>query len=128
VHTVLTPGVDMFTGLDTNGIRSIGQDPQMFSSEDIESIEGSDIIYQAVTTNKPSKLTTEDTPMKKILWYLTLGCIFCIETIATIILIYHVRSPWIIIVPISIPIILGIFFLLRTRLSVSQKENLKQIL
>lgn len=127
-HTVLTPGVDIFTGLDTNGIRSAGEDPQLFSIEDLESIDGNDIIYQSVITNKPSIKTTEQIQTKRCIWYIKLGWICCIEIISTIILIYHIRSLWIIFVPISIPVIFGIFFLLRTKLSVLQTESLRKIL
>ncbi len=127
-HTVLTPGVDIFTGLDINGTRSTGEDPQMFSNDDVQSMDGSDIIYQAVTTNKSPKSPNEKTPLEKFLWYGTLACIFCIEAIVTIVLVYRVGSPWIIFVPLSIPIILGIFFLLRTKLGVLYLETLRKML
>ncbi|CAF2389913.1 unnamed protein product [Rotaria sp. Silwood2] len=127
-HAVLTPGVDIFTGLDINGVRSRGQDPEMFSIEDFEPMDGMNIIYLPVTTNKPSKQTVKQTSMEKFLGYAKLGCIFVIETIVTIILLYYVWSLWIIFIPISLLVIFGIFFLLRTRLSASQTENLKKIL
>jgi predicted RND superfamily exporter protein len=100
----------------------------MFSIDEIESIDDSDIIYQAVTTNKSPDPTTEQISMKRFLWYTTVGCMFFIEALVTIILIYRVRSPWIMIVPISIPVVLGIFFLLRTKLSALQIECLRKIL
>jgi len=100
----------------------------MFSVDELESMDGSDVIYQAVTTNKSPNPIPKQTPIQKFLWYTTLGCAFCIEILVTIILIYRVRSLWIIIVPISIPIILGIFFLLRTKLGVLQTEYLRKIL
>jgi hypothetical protein len=100
----------------------------MFSVDELESMDGSDIIYQAVTTNKSPNPIPEKTPIHKFVWYATLGCLFCIEIIITILLIYRVRSLWIIIVPISIPIIFSIFFLLRTKLGVLQTEYLRKIL
>ena len=119
-HTVLTPGVDIFTGLDTN--------IELVSIGDGEPMDEDDIVYQSVIPNKSSLKTTEKIQMKRFVWYAILGWIFCIETICTVILIYHVRSPWIIFVPISIPFILGIFFLLRTKLSILQTETLRRIL
>ncbi|CAF0781715.1 unnamed protein product [Rotaria sordida] len=127
-HAVLTPGVDIFTGLDINGVRSIEQDPQMFSIEDFELTNGMDIVYIPVTTNKSSIQTDEQTSMKKCVWHAKLGCIFVIEIIVTIILFGYIWSLWIIFVPISILVILGIFFLLRTRLSDLQTNHLKNIL
>ncbi len=127
-HTVFTPGVDIFTGLDDKGIQNTGEDPQMFSVDDIESMNGSDVIYQSVVTNKPSNETIEQTPMKICVWYATLGWIFCIGIVATTILFYHIRSLWIIFVPISVPVILGSFFLLRTKLRVLHAESLRKIL
>lgn len=127
-HTILTPGVDVFTGLDKNGARSSGQEPQMFSLEDLESLDGSDILYQAVTTSKTTKVTNERTPLQKLIFYTILGLIFFTEILVTIMLVYRVRSIRIIIVPISIFIIIGIFFLLRTRLSNFQSEFLRKVL
>jgi len=127
-HTVFTPGVDIFTGLDDKGIQNTGEDPQMFSVDDIESMHGSDVIYQSVTTNIPSNQTMEQTPMKRCVWYATLGWIFSFGIISTMMLFYHIRSLWIIFVPISVPVILGSFFLLRTKLSVLQTESLRKIL
>jgi hypothetical protein len=100
----------------------------MFSADDIESMNGSDIIYQSVTTNKPSNQTMEQTPMKRCVWYAKLGWIFSMGIISTFMLFYHIRSLWIIFVPISVPVILGSFFLLRTKLSVLQTESLRKIL
>jgi hypothetical protein len=127
-HTVLTPGVDLYTGLDSNGSRSSGQEPQMFSIDDLEAGDGTDVVYQPVTSNKPSQPPAEQTPMKRIVWYATLASIFSIETVLTIMLIYRAWPAWIILVPISIPAILGIFFLLRTKLNIMQTENLRKIL
>lgn len=127
-HTVHTPGVDLFTGLDTNSPKSHGQEPQMFTLDDLESLDGEDVIYHAVSTNKAPKTKSEQTPLQKILFYVSLASLFCCETFLTIMLIHRVRSPWIITIPLSIFVILGIFFLLRTRLSISQSEFLRKIL
>lgn len=127
-HTVLTPGVDIFTGLDANGARSAGQDPQMFSIDDLEPADGTDIVYQPVTSNKPSQPISEQPPMKRIIWYATLGAIFGIEIVLTIMLVVRAWTPWIIFVPLSIPALLGVFFLLRTKLNIIQTENLRRIL
>ena len=127
-HTILTSGIDIFTGLDANGAKSTEQAPQMFSLEDMDSIDELDTMYKSATNNKSSVEAKERTPMQKIVWYATIGWIFCNETITTIVLVYHIGSLWIIFVPISILVILGIFFLLRTRLDVLQTENVKSIL
>ncbi|CAF0762276.1 unnamed protein product [Rotaria sp. Silwood1] len=127
-HTVLTPGVDIFTGLDANGARSSGQDPQMFSIDDLEPADGTDVVYQPVTSNKPSQSIAEQTPMKRVVWYATLGSIAGIEVVLTIMLVMRAWSPWIIFVPISIPALVGVFFLLRTKLNVLQIEHLRKIL
>ncbi|CAF4616799.1 unnamed protein product, partial [Rotaria sp. Silwood2] len=105
-HTVLTPGVDIFTGLDANGARSSGQDPQMFSIDDLEPSDGTDVVYQPVTSSKPSQASAEQTPMKRIVWYATLASIASIEVVLTIMLVMRAWSPWIIFVPISIPALL----------------------
>lgn len=127
-HTVLTPGVDMYTGLDANGARSAGQDPQMFSIDDLEPADGTDVVYQPVTSNKTTAPRVEQTPLKRAIWYATLASIISIEVVLTIMLVVRAWSPWIILVPISIPAILGIFFLLRTKLNVLQIEYLRKIL
>jgi hypothetical protein len=127
-HTVLTPGVDIYTGLDANGARSSGQEPQMFSIDDLETGDGTDVVYQPVTSTKPSQPPVEQTPMKRFVWYATLASIVGIEIVLTIMLVVRAWSPWIVFVPLSIPVILGIFFLLRTRLNVIQTENLRKIL
>ena len=127
-HTVLTPGFDISSGLDTNGSRSSGQEPHLFSSDDLENGEGTDVVYQPVTFDKSSQPVVEQTPMKQFVWYATLAAIFSIETVLTIMLIYRAWSPWIIFVPLSIPAVLSIFFFLRTRLNVLQMESLRRIL
>ncbi|CAF3481827.1 unnamed protein product [Rotaria sordida] len=127
-HTVLTPGVDIFTGLDANGARSTGQEPQMFSIDDLEPTDGTDVVYQPVTSNKPSQPIAEQTPMKRAVWYATLASIAGIEIVLTIMLVLRAWTPWIILVPVSIPALLGIFFLLRTKLNVLQTEQLRRIL
>jgi hypothetical protein len=127
-HTILTPGVDIFTGLDANGARGSGQDPQMFSIDDIETPEGTDIVYQPVTAEKMSRSVIPEPPMKRIIWYATLAGIFAIETILTMMLIYRAWSAWIILVPLSIPAVLGVFFFLRIRLNVLQIESLRKVL
>jgi hypothetical protein len=127
-HTVLTPGVDIFTGLDVDGKKSSGNDPQMFAVEDLEPMNVLDVIYQPLTTNKSSQLTPDQTPAQLFVWYAISTCIFCIETFITIMLIYRIGSPWIIFVPLSILLILGIFYLLRTRLGTLETETLRKIL
>jgi hypothetical protein len=127
-HTIHTAGVDVFTGLDADGARSSGQEPQMFAIDDSELMNGIDIVYEPVTTNKSSKFTIEQTPLERFVWYTSLGFIFTLEILCTIILIYRAWSAWIICIPLSIPVILGIFFLLRTKLSVLQTEILRKIL
>ncbi|CAF0717318.1 unnamed protein product [Adineta steineri] len=127
-HTVLTPGVNLYTGLDATGARSSGQEPQMFSIDDLEPGDGTDVVYQPVTLNKPNEPIVEQTPMKRFVWYATLASIIGIEIVLTIMLILGAWSRWIVLVPISIPILLGIFFLLRTKLNVIQTENLRKIL
>ena len=127
-HTVLTPGVDIFTGLDVNGARATGQDPQMFSIDDLETPDATDVVYQPVTANKSNQSAIDQSPMKRITWYGTLAAIFAIEAVLTIMLILRAWSPWIIFVPISIPSVLGLFFLLRTKLDDLQTETLRKIL
>ena len=127
-HTVLTPGVDVFTGLDAGGTRASGEDPQMFSIDDLESPDGTDVVYQPVTSDKPSQSPVDQSPMKRIVWYATLGSIFGIETVLTIMLVYRAWKPWIIFVPLSIPAVLGLFLLLRMRLSIIQTESLRKLL
>jgi hypothetical protein len=128
-HTVLTPGVDIYTGLDANGTRASGQEPQMFSIDDLETPDGIDVVYQPVTADKSSSsMPVEQTPMKQFVRYATLASIFSIETILTIMLIYRAWSPWIIFVPISIPVVLGLFYLLRMKLNILQIENLRKVL
>ncbi|CAF3482460.1 unnamed protein product [Rotaria socialis] len=127
-HTVLTPGVNVFTGLDSNGSRSLGQDPQMFSIDDLEPAEGTDVVYQPVTSNKTSRPIAEQTPVKRAVWYATLASIIGIEIVLTIMLVVRAWTLWIILVPVSIPALLGIFFLLRTKLSILQTEQLRKIL
>ncbi|CAF0777207.1 unnamed protein product [Adineta ricciae] len=127
-HTVLTPGVNLYTGLDATGVRSAGQEPQMFSIDDLETGDGTDVVYQPVTSTKPAVPTVEQTRMNQIVWYATLASIIAIEITLTIMLIVRAWSEWIILVPVSIPVVLGIFFLLRTRLSDFQKENLRKVL
>ncbi|CAF1140136.1 unnamed protein product [Rotaria magnacalcarata] len=127
-HTVLTPGFDVFTGPDSNGSRSLGQDPQMFSIDDLEPADGTDVVYQPVTSNKTSQPIAEQTPMKRAVWYATLASIIGIEIVLTIMLVVRAWSLWIILVPVSIPALLGVFFLLRTKLSVLQTEKLRKIL
>ncbi len=127
-HTVLTPGVDIFTGLDVNSKRSNGEDPQMFPVDDLESMNGIDVIYQPVTTNKSSQLQDESTLVQRFVWYAISTCIFCLEAFMIIMLSYRIGSPWIIFAPLSILLILGIFHLLRTRLDTLQSEALRKIL
>lgn len=127
-HTVLTPGVNLYTGLDATGARATGQEPQMFSIDDLEGGDGTDVVYQPVTANKPGAPIAEQTPMKRFVWYATLASIIGIEIALTIMLVVRAWSAWIVLVPISIPVILGVFFLLRTRLTVVQTENLRKIL
>ncbi len=127
-HTVLSPGVDVFTGLDANGVRSSGQEPQMFSIDDLEPGDSTDVVYQPVTSNKSSQPISEQPPMKRFVWYATLSSIVAIEIALTIMIVSRAWSPWIILLPISIPAILGIFFLLRTKLNVLQTEYLRKIL
>jgi hypothetical protein len=127
-HTVLAPGVEVFTGLDPNARQSPGHDPQMFSIDDLEPGDSTDVVYQPVTSNKTSQPLSEQTPMKRFVWYATLSSIVCIEIVLTVMIVTQVRSLWIILPPISIPIIIGIFSLLRTKLNVLQIEKLRKIL
>jgi len=127
-HTVLSPGVDIFTGLDTNGTRGSGEDPQMFSIDDLEQGEGTDVVYQPVTSNKSSQPISAQPPMNRFVWYATLSSIVGIEILLTIMIVVRASSLWIILLPIPIPVILGIFYLLRTKLNVLQTENLRKIL
>jgi hypothetical protein len=127
-HTVLSPGVDIFTGLDANGTRSSGEDPQMFSIDDLEPGDSSDVVYQPVTSNKTSQPINTQPPMNRFVWYATLLSIVGIEIVLTIMIVVRAWSTWIILLPISIPVILGIFYLLRTKLNVLQTEFLRKIL
>lgn len=123
-HTVLTPGVDMFTGLDVDGKRSSGDDPQMFSIEDGEPMDEEDVVYQAVTIRNPPKPRTTQT----CLLYGLAGMIFSLECLITMILIYRIASPWIIFAPLSIVLVLVIFYFIRTCLNPQQTEILRKIL
>ncbi|CAF3451414.1 unnamed protein product [Rotaria socialis] len=125
-HTVLTPGIDMFTGLDISRVDSIGQDPQMFAIDDLELVDGSSIIYQPITTNKSSTQKKKQT-RQKCVWYAQLGFIILMEVAVTVILIDYVWSSWIIFIPISIPVIF-VFLLLRTKLRLFPTKNFKTIL
>jgi hypothetical protein len=127
-HTVMSPGVDIFTGLDANGARSTEQEPQMFSIDDLESGDGTDVVYQPVISNKPSQPINEQPPMKRIVWYATLATIVSIEIAVTAMVVLRASSPWIVLLIISIPVILGIFYLLRTKLNVLHTEYLRKIL
>ena len=127
-HTVLTPGVDIYTGMDATGTRSSGDEPQMFSIDDLESPDGTDVVYQPVTSNKPSQSPMDQSPTKRIVWYATLASIFGIETALTIMLAYRTSTLWIIFVPLSIPVVLGFFYLLRMKLNIIQTEGLRKLL
>jgi len=127
-HTVLSPGVDVFHGLDTNGARSSEQEPQMFSIDDLEAGDSADVVYQPVTLNKSSQPIAEQPPMNRFVWYATLSSICGIEIVLTIMVVVRAWSVWVILLPISIPVILGIFYLLRTKLNVLQTEYLRKIL
>jgi hypothetical protein len=127
-HTVLAPGVDIFSGLESGAGRSPGQDPQMFSIDDLEQAEGTDVVYQPVTLNKPSQALNDQPPIKRVVWYATLASIVGIEIVLTIMISVRAWSPWIILVPVSIPAILGVFYLLRVRLNVLETESLRKIL
>jgi len=127
-HTVLSPGVEIFSGLDPNGAQNAGQDPQMFTIDDLEPGDGTDVVYQPVTSNKTSQPLSAQTPMKRFVWYATLSSIVSIEIILTIMAVYRAKSPWAVLLPISIPVIIGIFSLLRTKLNVLQTEYLRKIL
>ena len=128
-HTVLAPGFDVLAGIDSNNAHSTGQEPTMFSIDEVEPTpDVADVIYQPVTSNKSYQLNAEQPLMKRTVWYLTLASIASIEIILTIMLVNRTWTPWIILVPISIPGIFGIFFLLRTRLSNLQTEYLRKFL
>ena len=127
-HTVLARGVDVFSGIESSGGRSSGQDPQMFSIDDPEQADGTDVIYQPVTSNKQSQALSDQPPIKRFVWYATLASIVGIEIVLTIMIVLRAWTPWIILVPVSIPAILGIFYLLRVRLSDVQSESLRKIL
>ena len=114
----------MFTGLDVDGKRSSGDDPQMFSNGDLENMEEEDVVYQAVTIDKPSKPPV----MKNYFLYGLSGLIFFLECVMTVILIYRIASPWAMVVPLSIFIVLVIFFFIRTRLNAEQTEILRKFL
>lgn len=123
-HTVLTPGVDVFTGLDNNGTGGSNSEPQMFSIDDLESPDGTDVVYQPMTSNK----SNENEPIQGFIRNATFASIFVIEMILTMMLIYRAWTPWIIFVPLSIPAIICLFYFLRTKLNDIQKETLRKIL
>ena len=123
-HTVVIPGVDVYTGIDGNGTASSGQEPTMFSIDDLEASDGTDVVYQPMTSNK----SNESEPMKGFIRNATLVSIFVIQVISTMMLIYRAWTAWIIFVPLSIPAIIGLFYFLRTTLNDIQIENLKRIL
>lgn len=127
-HTVLTAGVDIYTGLDANGLQTSGQDPQMFSIDDLENPDATDVVYQPVTSNKSGQSPADQNPMKNYIRYGTLASIFAIETALTIMLIFRVRTPFIIFVPISIAAVLALFYFLRVKLRDIQTELLRRIL
>lgn len=127
-HTVLTPGVDAFTGLDVNRSHDAGEDPQMFFMEDNEILDGIKAVYRPVTTNKEPKGKMPQTKLENIIWYIKIGLILCTEVALIIALVGYVWSLWIIMIPLTIFVILGIFFILRTRLNSSYLEILKAIL
>ena len=127
-HTVLAPGVEVLTTLDTNNSPNPEQDPQMFSLDDLEPGDGTDVVYQPVTSNRASQPLSEQPPIKRFVWYATLSSIVGIEIVLTIMIIMRAWSAWIILLPISIPVILGVFYLLRNKLNVLQTESLRKIL
>ena len=127
-HTLLTPGVDLYTGIDVINSNKNAQESHTLPSYDVDQIDDEDIIYQKVTETKPLPTVAGQTLMQKFLWYAILACIFCIEAVATLILIYRVGSGWVIFVPLSIVFILGIFHVLRTKLPDSFSETLRKIL
>lgn len=127
-HTVLAPSVEISTGLEPNTNSNSNQEPQMFSIDDLEPIDGTNIVYQPVTSNTGSRSMEEKTPRERLIWYATLASIAGIEIALTIMIVVRAWSPWIVLLPISIPFILGVFYLLRTKLNVFQDEFLRKIL
>ncbi|CAF1020699.1 unnamed protein product [Adineta steineri] len=127
-HTVLTPGIDILHDLESGETRNVEKDSEMYHNDDVESIDGSDIIYQKVTTNKSPIPATRRAPMNTFSWYASVGWIIFVEILLTLSLINHVRSLWVIIIPLAFPVILGIFFLIRTKLNVLSLETLRKIL
>ena len=127
-HTVLAPSVEISTGLDSNTNPNSGQDPQMFSIDDLEPIDSTNIVYQPVTSNTAHPTGEQQPPMKRIVWYATLSSIVTIQIALTIMVVIRAWTPWIILLPISIPVVLGVFYLLRTKLITSQEEFLRKIL
>jgi hypothetical protein len=110
-----------------DGKRSNGEDPQIFSADDLESMNGIDVVYQPVTTNKSSQ--QDEIPLvQRIVWYAIAACIFSIEAFMMIVLTYRIGSPWIIFVPLSMLLILGVFHLIRTRLDTLKSEALRKVL
>jgi hypothetical protein len=81
-----------------------------------------------VTSGKSSQSPEDQTPTNRIIRFATLASIFSIETALTIMLVYRTRTAWIIFVPLSIPAVLGVFFLLRMKLNIIQAEGLRKLL
>lgn len=127
-HTVLAPSIEVSTGLDPSNNFNSSQEPQMFSIDDLEPVDGTNVVYQPVTSNSASQSVEEQTPMKRLVWYATLSSIVGIEIALTIMIVVRAWSISIILLPISIPLILGVFYLLRTKLNVFQDEFLRKIL
>jgi hypothetical protein len=92
---------------------------------------------QKVPFKRPVSLSTSDSvgtnessisEEKQSVWYLVFGSILCIVIIFTILFLYRAWTSWIICIPISIPVILYILFLLRTKLDASKIKHLTKIL
>jgi hypothetical protein len=118
-HTTRKPDDDTSTKLDTTRTSA------KVSLQKSESLDADDdIIYQPVTTTE-SSIPKDEEPV----WYaIGFGAILCIDIVFTILFIYRAWTPWIISIPISIPVILYALFLLRTKLGASKIESLRKIL
>lgn len=127
-HTVLAPGMEVSTGPDSTINPNSGQEPQMFSIDDLEPTDNANIVYQPVTSHSTSPSGEQQTPMKRIVWYATLSSIVTIQIALTIMVVVRAWSPWVILLPISIPVVLGVFYLLRTKLLTPQEDFLRKIL
>jgi len=126
-HTVLSPGIDIVSAADSSP-RNIADEPQMFSIDDLEPSDSTDVVYQPVTSNRSGLPINQQPPMNRFVWYATLSSIVGIEIVLTIMVVIRAWSPWIVLLPISIPVILGVFYLLRTQLNDMQIEYLRKIL